>query len=319
MASLASKPAAAMASSTPGRSANEANRSWIASSAKPTPPAAPAPGMSRTPRPATSSRRSAHSPLRASSCATSSGVAPFCGPKTAAAPSEPSSGFDTSHATSSSIRERAGSSVERSGAPSSCTRAPRPCRRPRPPSVVALPPIPSVTRRTPAAAAARSSWPVPMLVARTGSRSAGATRESPDASAISSTAASPSTDRSQRAVMGRPSGSSTGAACHTQPPAAAIASSVPSPPSASGARTISSDGRAAAQPDASARATWIEVNVPLYESGATSTRRRRSVPGGVIGPPRPPALPRPRAAVPGIRGCAASAGARGRPPRSPRG
>ena len=119
--------------------------------------------------------------------------------------------------------------------------------------------------------------PVPSLVARAASRSGAATSDSPDASAISTTAARPSSRRSQRARIGRPRGSVASASRHCQPPAASIATRVPSPPSASGARCRSSPGRARCQPSASARATWTLVSEPLNESGAISTRSCRPV------------------------------------------
>ncbi len=57
--------------------------------AAPIPPAAPAPGRSATRRPVCS-RASAHRAIRSSRCATCAAVAPFCGPKTRAAPDVPS-------------------------------------------------------------------------------------------------------------------------------------------------------------------------------------------------------------------------------------
>ena len=74
------KSVASITSSTPGRSANDRKRPAIASSANPTPPAAPAPGVSRTRAPAADSSASAQAASRRSSSATSSGDAPFCGP-----------------------------------------------------------------------------------------------------------------------------------------------------------------------------------------------------------------------------------------------
>ena len=117
------------------------------------------------------------------------------------------------------------------------------------------------------------------MTAPIASRSARVTRESPEASAISMTARVPSSERSQRAGMGRPSGSWTAAVCQLQPPAAAIASSVPSPPSASGQSRVVSSGRARAQPSARARATSTEVSDPLNESGANRTVRLRASTG----------------------------------------
>ena len=52
--------------------------------------------------------------------------------------------------------------------------------------------------------AAMNTCPVPNVWAATGSRSSGARRDKPDASASSITALSPSVDRSQRASVGRP-------------------------------------------------------------------------------------------------------------------
>ena len=154
--------------------------------------------------------------------------------------------------------------------------APSDRSRPAPPSVVALPPIPSTIEPTPASSAARIRSPVPAEVAAAASRSDAATRESPDAVAISITARVPSSDRSQRAWIGRDSGSATVASCQVQPPAAATASRVPSPPSASGQSRIVSAGRARVQPAASARATSTEVSEPLNESGAIRMVRGRT-------------------------------------------
>ena len=139
---------------------------------------------------------------------------------------------------------------------------------PNPASVVALPPIPRITSVALDRATCSRRSPTPADVAPTGSRSAGSTLERPDASAISMTARVPSTERSQRARIRRPSGSVTSLVCHCQPPAASIAARVPSPPSARGHSRISSSGRARRQPSARARATSTEVNEPLKESGA---------------------------------------------------
>ncbi len=253
-----------MTRSIPGRNANERNRSWMASMANPTPPAAPAPGVSRSRRPVAASRASAQVPFRASRTATCPGVAPFCGPKMAAAPCGPRRGFETSHATSRSTSRR------------SRPQASRASIRPRPPSVVALPPMPSVTWRAPPSMAAASRSPVPALVAAIGSRSSSVTRDSPDASAISTTARPPSAARRYVAVICRSSGSRAVVVSLVQPPAASTAAIVPSPPSASGDRTTVSRGRARDQPVAIARATSTDVSDPLNESGATRTVRPAS-------------------------------------------
>ncbi len=156
---------------------------------------------------------------------------------------------------------------------------------PAPPSFVALPPIPRVMSRTPASSAARISSPVPRVVAPRGSSSSVASRDRPDAAAISMNARAPSVDWSQRAEIARPIGSVASATRHVQPPAASIATVVPSPPSARGASRIASRGRARAQPAASARATSTEVSDPLKESGAIRT----TTGGGSTAPARAPA------------------------------
>ena len=75
--------------------------------------------------------------------------------------------------------------------------------------------------------------------------------------------------RPNSASIGRPSGSVTAADSRSAPSAAASASSVPSPPSATGHR---STGRPApSSPRPIAAATSVAQNVPLNESGATST------------------------------------------------
>ena len=217
-------------------------------------------------------------------------------------------------------------------------RAPRPRRSPAPPSVVALPPMPIMTWRTPVSSTARRISPVPSVVAAMGLRgSSGGRRDSPDASASSTAARDPSADCSQRAVRGRPSGSWAGHSIHSQPPHSAMAASVPSPPSASGARTSASPGRARDQPSASLRATSTDDSEPLNESGAIRTRSRpmpvtspvgegkprlrtprlrmwlRRVPG--LRPPRWETLRDPNAASRGTPGSGSSAVARDRPGR----
>ena len=181
--------------------------------------------------------------------------------------------------------------LERGVAPT--CRRPRAARIPRPPSVVALPPTPRSIRRTPrrgrpAAPRRCRTWRL-----RAGSRSAAARRDSPDAAASSTTARVPSAEASQRASIARPSGSWAAAARHSQPPAASIATAVPSPPSASGARRISSPGRAASQPAARARATSTDVSEPLKESGRHEDRQRPAATEAGSADPGPAALTRP--------------------------
>ena len=121
----------------------------------------------------------------ASSSATSSGVAPFCGPKTAAAPRRPGQRvvdvagdheLDAGHRS----RERgSGRPTRRRPEPppprptslpsASSSRAPSACTMPAPPSVDALPPMPSTTSAAAVDGGARSPGR-----ARTWSRSSGA-------------------------------------------------------------------------------------------------------------------------------------------------
>ncbi len=177
---------------------------------KPSPPAAPAPGVSLsslTSRPIAFATTSAYLLSAASSCCTISGVAPFCGPYTADAPLGPVSGLSTSHATTNShsrssigIPERSTEASPASAAPpgrssfpsASTNFAPSACAIPAPPSLVALPPIPMMNLRQPLARAAAISSPVPRVVVMRGSRRSRGTRGSPDAEAISITAVRPS-------------------------------------------------------------------------------------------------------------------------------
>ena len=153
-------------------------------------------------------------------------------------------------------------------------RAPRAVRIPAPPSEVALPADPEGDAADPQSAP------------RGGPRRSPASRPRSDLAPRPRAATAPTPrrarrrrghhppERSQRAATGRPIGSVAWTVCHAQPPAASMATSVPSPPSASGARRISSSGRASRQPSASAVATSTEVSEPLKESGATTTRMR---------------------------------------------
>ena len=112
---------------------------------------------------------------RGRAAVTSSGVAPFCGPYTAAAPCGPSSGLSTSLATTTSTspismspemsifsRLRRAAPPNGSSCPSaSRKRTPSACIMPAPPSVQALPPRPSTIRRAPCRTAWAISSPVP--------------------------------------------------------------------------------------------------------------------------------------------------------------
>ena len=96
-------------------------------------------------------RASAHRPICSSRCSTWAGVAPFCGPKTRAAPLGPVRGLVTSHRTTT--RDRSGRVVssnaenDQSGF-ALCERMSAPSARsiPAPPSTQALPPSPTSTR-----------------------------------------------------------------------------------------------------------------------------------------------------------------------------
>src|SRR5690242_2702892 len=158
--SAVSKPARSSTSSMPGRLVAPST----ARAAKPTPPAAPAPGVRDQSRPTAAATTVAQRRNPASSAATSAGEAPFCGPYTSAAPSGPVSGLSTSAARMMSagysawckpVRSRAATSRRpappgRTGSPLvSSTRAPNAWSRPAPPSVLALPPTPRTILRAP--------------------------------------------------------------------------------------------------------------------------------------------------------------------------
>ena len=232
----------------------------------------------------TFSRCVAHRARAASSSSTCSGVAPFCGPKTAAAPLGPRSGAVTSlsrrtppsgarRIREASTRARRPSAPPPSGSVvSSASNSSRPSARsaPAPPSVEAEPPRPITSARAPAFSAAAITSPSPRVVAPRGSSEP--IMGSPEESA-SSTTAVPSGRCSQRAWSGRPSGPVTGPTATSAAPgtATAIASRVPSPPSACGTRSTSSSGRTARHPVPIAEAAAAASSDPLKESGATTT------------------------------------------------
>ena len=114
------------------------------------------------------------------------GDAPFCGEKVTAASTKR---VVTSQPTCRST-------------PASRLCGSRTSSAPHPPSVVAEPPTPTSTCRAPALTAAAISSPVPAVLARIGSLPSGPpTRSSPDASAISIEAVTPSSRRYQGASM----------------------------------------------------------------------------------------------------------------------
>ena len=136
-----------------------------------------------------------------SSSATISCVAPFCGPKTAAAPSGPQKGVSTSHATMNSESAIDCGTMDVSIPDISFIDLPhRPCilfpslsvkMNPRassipvPPSFVALPPIPIMNLLQPLPAASKIISPVPNVDDRRGLRSRVVSSVRPDAWAIS--------------------------------------------------------------------------------------------------------------------------------------
>ena len=137
-------------------------------SAAPMPPAAPPPARFSTSISRSRAMTLAYCASALSRVTIISGVAPFCGPNTADAPSLPVSGFVTSQATSIRHSARRLSSPLRSirasfpSSPPPCPRgcplssssfAPNACTIPAPPSLVALPPMPMMICLTPASSA----------------------------------------------------------------------------------------------------------------------------------------------------------------------
>ena len=227
--------------------------------ANPMPPAAPAPGSSRSSRPSALAVRSAKWPSARSSVATSASVAPFCGPKTALAPRSPSSGLSTSTAASTRNSAKRGSNVERSriascwsAAPpggsgwpwASSSVAPNACSIPAPASLVALPPSSSRAWVAPASRAARNSSPTPKVVVCRALRSAWVRCCRPLASASSINAVRCSLSQPQAAWRGRPRASCTVSVRRSAWVAAIKASRLPSPPSARGQSCVMALGAA---------------------------------------------------------------------------
>ncbi len=278
----------------PGR--KRARRNALA--AKPRPPAAPTPGTRLKSSPRVAATTLAKCARAASSCATCSALAPFCGPNTADAPRGPHSGLSTSAATSTATSTRRGSSPPRSrlcrpasaappGASSSPSaarkRTPSALSRPAPASLVALPPRPRMIFRAPASSAARISSPVPRLLLRVASRRSRGTRCKPLAEAISITAVA-SSSQPQCARVGSPSGPSTRHSRRSPAVAASTASTVPSPPSASGRSNTSACGKTRRQPRAIASATSGADRLSLNESGAITIFISHLAGPGVPGP-----------------------------------
>ena len=138
---------------------------------------------------------------------------------------------------------------------------------PAPASLVAEPPRPRMMWRAPASSAARISSPTPWLLARIGSRRAGAISSRPEAAVISMTAV-PSASMPQTASTLWPSASFTVCMRASPEAAASTASTVPSPPSAMGTQTVCAPGIAAFTPRAMASAAAGAEMLSLNESGA---------------------------------------------------
>ncbi len=201
-------------------------------------------------------------------------------------------------------------------------RAPSSRSAPMPPSVDELPPSARSRRGTPESSAARIARPKPRVWAVSGR--SGSSSVMPLVEATSTTPV-PSGSRSQRASTGRSSGPGTRMGTRRAPGmAAASTSMVPCPPSAMGAITTSSPGRARSQPRRRASAASAAVADPVSESGDMTTRsvRRAAVLMTPVcrtwseprsGPPRPrPRRTRSDAAAPDQSGatparCASSA------------
>ena len=196
---FAPNPVSSAIRSNPGTSRAAAN----CSSPKPNPPAAPAPGVSAHASPAVTRTSAASARSKTGMVASS---APFCGPKTRVAPVTPSNGLATSQATvtgGSTNRPTPSTPASRSAKTPgqgdsrlparSNNLTPSAAAMPAPPSFVALPPIPMTMRAAPPTVTAwRIIMPVPNVFALRISRSPGAIRQKPDASAISITATGPS-------------------------------------------------------------------------------------------------------------------------------
>ena len=126
-------------------------------------------------------------------------------------------------------------------------------------------------RVAPAASAAASNWPVPKVLARSGSSSSCASSSMPEASAISMTAVRPSGSSPHSACTIAPSGPATDR-LRRSPPAASMASSVPLPPSATGASTRLASRPDCSRPRAMASAACCAVRLFLKAPGATMMR-----------------------------------------------
>ncbi len=258
------------------------------------PPALPAPGV-----PARASASIPGSGLQAltrpssprSSSETWAVSAPFCGPKTCAAPCSPRSGLVTSLAPmiavppKSKTPPRSTWTMRSSDPPSGSTGFPRASRNsapraasiPVPPSVLALPPMATTIRCGLSCAAARIASPSPRLEADNG-RSAPRRVPRPHVPATSTTAVVPSNAICAPVISPSAPVTST---VRGREPAKTAASTLPSPPSASG-RTVTSRRvplAADSTPERMAPATPIAFRQPLNLSGAIRMRTGRAASG----------------------------------------
>ena len=273
--------------STPGRNSAFAK----ASSPKPSPPAAPAPGTARRSRPSSSAATLAKWSSASSSWATAAASAPFCGPKIALAPFGPvkrtrdvGCDFDAracdawiqaSQVDAREAYERRSAGRQFALAAVEQTRAERLQQTGS-----------AVVRRT--AADADDDVPRSFVergfdqLARTVTRRAKRialfrddTSCNPEAAAISTIAVEPA--KANAASSGVPSGPRTIRATR-RAPVAKKASTVPSPPSAIGTVRASSDEpNASSKPRSIAAAASSAVKLPLNLSGAMTARNQLCV------------------------------------------
>ncbi len=252
------------------------------SSPNPTPPAAPAPGLSRSRRPVAASSRSAQPASRRSRSTTSSAARPLLGSvgrrragrteqRVRHVAGDPEVGLDEAAVEAGQIdrlarhRDRRGSRQGRGG----CRSRRRSSRSRRCPARAAG------HRHRARLGAARRSRP---SLAPTGSRSSSSSRrDRPDASASSTTARSPSSDR-------KPAGDGRAAERIADPRSRDAPTRRPPRSPRAFLRRRRPAARAAARrraghrahPSASARATSTDDSEPLNESGANTTVSRPS-------------------------------------------
>ena len=230
--SFSSNPAASMTSSTPGRRANPPKRSCSARRANPTPPAAPAPGTSRSRRPVAVPgdpptrvpRVERHDEVGRRALLRS---VDRCGARSGPGADSTRRRRPRGAHRSDSLGCRAGPAAIR--VRELMPRTPSAASVPRPPSVVALPPMPEHDPLGAGRDGGGEQLPGSRTSSRRPDRAAAARHATgPDASAISRAAVVPSADSSQRAVTGRPERvRDTSLVCQCHPPAAATPRACP--------------------------------------------------------------------------------------------